>query len=223
MIFLSFDDLKKKHNFLCFLGSNYIRPNQSVLRPDQQRLKNSKAEHDEIMKKVQNYMTNLEGRPRLPRNSPLFKIYSERLLAYLTDRYMAPIPFIDLLRARRELRIVRSIRYKLIKYKLVLRRTDKSGVFHIGQAQDYHRKAMEYFRKTGAYQQLRANPLNESFFKVIQLLNKLETTKKIKVCQKDKMKAIREKIELAYIYFIPKVHKVKFIERRKKNLRFTHE
>jgi len=129
---------------------------------------------------------------------------------------MAPIPFIDLLRARRELRIVRSIRYKLIKYKLVLRRTDKSGVFHIGQAQDYHRKAMEYFRKTGAYQQLRVNPLNESFFKVIQLLNKLETTKKIKVCQKDKMKPIREKIELAYIYFIPKVHKVKFIERKKK-------
>jgi hypothetical protein len=88
-------------------------------------------------------------------------MYSDRLRAYLTDRYMASLPFIDLLRARRELRIVRSIRYKLIKYKLVLHRTDKSGVLYTGQVQDYHRKAKEYRQKPGAYEQWRIQKISE--------------------------------------------------------------
>jgi len=121
---------------------------------------------------------------------------------------MAPLPFMDLLRARRELRIVRSIRYKLIKYKLILRKTDKSGVLHIGHAQDYQRKAIEYRQKTGAYEELPTNPLNQTFYKVIQVLNKLETTKKILPKQKNKMLPIRKKTELAYMYTVPKSHKV---------------
>jgi hypothetical protein len=153
-------------------------------------------------------MANLEGRPRLSRASPLYNIYSDRLKAYLTHCYMASIPFIDVLRTRRELRIVRSIRYKLRKYKLILRKTDKSGVLHIGQAIDYQRKAILYRQKTGAYEELPTNPLNDTFYKVIQLLNKLQTTQKIIPKQQDKMKPIRNKIELAYMYFLPKAHKV---------------
>ena len=171
-------------------------------------MKNIKGDHDNIMNKLQNYMANLRHRPQLSRTSPLYKIYSDRLQTYLTSQYMASLSFIDLVRARRELRLVRSIRYKLNKYKLILRRTDKSGILHIGQAQDYQQKAVEYRQKTHAYEELPTNPLNETFSKVIQLLNKLQTTNKIKVYQQDKMKPIREKTELAYMYFIPKAHKV---------------
>ncbi|CAF1241717.1 unnamed protein product [Rotaria sordida] len=124
-------------------GSTYIRSNQSVLRPYNQRMKNIKTEHNNIMNKLKNYMANLE----------------DRLQAYLTHRYMASIPFIDI---------------------LVLRKTDKSGVLHIGQAIDYRRKAMEYRQKTCAYEELSTNPLNDTFYKVIQLLNKLLTAKDIK-------------------------------------------
>jgi hypothetical protein len=149
-----------------------------------------------------------DGRSEVPRNSPMYKLYSDRLRAYLTLRYLTPLPLTDQIRAIRELKLVQSIRRKLKRYKLVLRQTDKSGVLHIGRAKDYERKAAEYRQKTGAYEELSSNPFNELIHNVTHLLNQIRTTKRISEWQKEKMIPIRNKTELAYMYFVPKSHKV---------------
>ncbi|CAF3032008.1 unnamed protein product [Rotaria sp. Silwood2] len=189
-------------------GPTYIRPNQSALRPSGQREKQVDKKMNDIINKVKNYMANVyDGRSKIPTTVPMYKFYSERLRTYLLCRYMIPLPLMDQLRARRELKLDKSIRRKLKNYKLVLRETDKSGVLHIGHARDYERKAMEYREKTGAHEELTSNPLDEIFYQVIQLLNKLRSANKISVPQKLKMMPIRNKIELAYMYFLHKSHK----------------
>jgi hypothetical protein len=45
---------------------------------------------------------------------------------------------------------------------------------------------------------------------VIHLLNQLQTDDKIKLYQKEKMLPIQNKTQLAYMYFLPKPHKVNF-------------
>ena len=162
------------------------------------------------MDQIKKHMSNVTQLPRIPSTANVFKLYSERLRAYLTLRYMAPLPFIDQIRTRRELSLVKSIRRKLKKYQLVLRQTDKSGVFHIGREVDYEQKASEYRIKTCAYEELPStpNPCNEVFHKVARLLNRLRSENKIKEWQKKKMMPIREETELPYMYFVPKTHKV---------------
>lgn len=90
----------------------------------------------------------------------------------------------------------------------MLRPTDKSGVLHIGSVSDYERKAAEYRAKTGAYCELSSNPLNEIFDKVTHLLHDLKSKKRISVKQHNKMMPDRTKVHLAYMYFVPKTHKV---------------
>ena len=162
------------------------------------------------MEQIKKKMSELKHLPRILSTARVFKLYSERLRAYLSLRYMAPISFIDRIRARRELKLIKSIRGKLKKHRLVLRETDKSGVFHIGPEMDYEQKATEYRMKTRAYEELPSNPhpLNEVFLKVGRLLNQLRSADKIREWQRKKMMPIRTKTELAYMYFVPKTHKV---------------
>ena len=162
------------------------------------------------MDQIKKNMSNLKQLPRIPSTAHVFKLYSERLRAYLTVRYMAPLSWIDQIRTRRELSLVKSIRRKLKKHRLVLRQTDKSGVFHIGPEIDYEQKAMEYRIKTRAYEELplTPNPCHDVFVNIARLLNRLRSENKIKEWQKKKMMAIREETELAYMCFVPKTHKV---------------
>lgn len=124
-------------------------------------------------------------------------------------RYTAPLSIYDDIRARREHRLVRSIRYKMKKANLVLRPTDKSGVLHIGSATDYERKAIEYRAKTRAYTELSSNPLVDILHKVESVLNDLRSKKYISIKQYSRMRPNRSKTHLAYMYFIPKAHKVR--------------
>ncbi|CAF3750637.1 unnamed protein product [Rotaria socialis] len=88
-----------------------------------------------------------------------------------------------------------------------LSKSNKSGVFHIGNSVDYEKKAEAYRQKTGTYIELDSNPLWSVFDKVIFFLNHLRSKKYILSWQLDKMMPKREKIQLAYLYFIPKSHK----------------
>ncbi len=63
-------------------------------------------------------------------------------------------------------------------------------------------------QKTGAYIELENDPLWPIFDKVIQLLNNLRLKDHIRVSQLNKMMLKRDKIVLAYLYFILKAHKV---------------
>ncbi|CAF2096573.1 unnamed protein product [Rotaria magnacalcarata] len=101
-----------------------------------------------------------------------------------------------------------NITYILKKGQYVLRVTDKSGIFHIGHAADYAKKAEAYRKKTCAYIELDSDPLWSVFDKVILLLNGLRAKKHILSWQLDKMIPKREKVQSAYLYFIPKPHKI---------------
>jgi hypothetical protein len=151
----------------------------------------------------------LTERCHIPRRAPILTELSNQLKDCLTRRYTTPLTIYDEIRAHREHRLVRSIRYKLKKANLVLRPTDKSGVLHIGSASDYERKAIEYRAKTGAYVELASDPLEDIVNKVESVLNDLRSKKYISVKQYIKMIPNRAKVHLPYMYFIPKAHKVK--------------
>jgi hypothetical protein len=96
----------------------------------------------------------------------------------------------------------------LKKEKYILRVTDKSGIFHIDHAKDYDKKVEAHRQRTGAYIELATNPLWTVYDKVVHLLNDLRRRKHIRAWQLNKMMPKREKVELTYLYFVPKPHKV---------------
>lgn len=133
---------------------------------------------------------------------------SNELKNCITRRFRLPLTTQDRLRARTDLELVKSIRRKLKNANLVLQVTDKSGVFYIGRASDFNRKALEYRTRTEAYTELPSNPLKEVYHKVVQLLNDLHSKKVIRAWQYKKMLPDPNKTRLAHMYFLPKAHKV---------------
>ncbi len=139
---------------------------------------------------------------------PIIKELSRQIETYLHQRYMAPLSYRDIYRTQREFKMIQSIQSRLKKGKYILRVTDKSGIFHIDHATDYEQKAEAYRQKTGAYTELENDPLWTIFDKVIHLLNNLRSKDHIRVWQLNKMMPKQDQVELAYLYFIPKPHKV---------------
>ena len=188
-----------------YLGPNYIRPNQTYLHTFERLQKQIKREHDNIMNVLTPYLI---GVYHIPKTSLIIKQFSVQLQSCLYQRYMTPLSYLNIYRIRKELSLVKSIRHTLKKEEYVLRVTDKSGIFHIGHAKDYERKAELYRQKTGAFIQLESNPLLAVFDKVVHLLNDLRSKNQIRAWQFNKMMPKRDKIQLAYLYFVPKPHKV---------------
>ena len=75
----------------------------------------------------------------------------EQLLRQLYTKPLSPKLYA---RAQYEHRMIRNIQRRLKQSNTIIRPTDKSKVFHLGNVEDYHRKALEYMTKTHAYQQL---------------------------------------------------------------------
>ncbi|CAF3732621.1 unnamed protein product [Rotaria sp. Silwood1] len=109
-----------------------------------------------------------------------------------------------------------SIQLKEINYlqkrieatQTVLRKTDKSKVFHLGKFDDYKEKAQAYMIKTKAYQDLGTNNLLESLVeRTNEFIFGLWYNKHITQKQYEKLKVNKEEAELAHLYFLPKSHK----------------
>ena len=115
--------------------------------------------------------------------------------------------------------LTRSIQCTLrsSRQHVVLRRTDKSKVFHLGSHGDYEQKAANYMMKTGAYEEVDNGkcPLADNLSVVIELLDKLLKCKAINMRQWSTMMPNRSKVELGHLYFLPKPHKVRgvFVEK----------
>jgi hypothetical protein len=184
---------------------NYIRSNQSYLYSDARPHIRIKQEHKNIMNIVTPYLVRIHY---MPSQSTIIKQFSQQLEIYLTQRYMAPLFYLNVYCARKELKLIKSIQFRIKKEKYILRMTDKSGIFHLGHAADYEQKAEAYRQKTGAYIELTSDPLWIVFDKVLHLLHDLRSKEQIRVWQLDKMMPKRDKVALAYLYFIPKPHKV---------------
>ncbi|CAF4617104.1 unnamed protein product, partial [Rotaria sp. Silwood2] len=76
-------------------------------------------------------------------------------------------------------RLVKRLKHRIRSASIVLQKTDKSKVFHLGKLQDYQKKSKEYMAKTEAYECLGEND---------PLPNLIEP-------------------QLAHLYYLPKAHK----------------
>jgi len=192
---------------LTHLGPNYIRPNQSCLHSHEHREKQVKQEHENIMNTITAYLIRVY---HMRNSSTIIQQFSQQLATCLHDRYMSPISYLNMYRARKERKLIKSIQSRIKKSNYVIRVTDKSGIFHLGLVTEYEQKAEAYRQKTGAYIELESDPLWTVFDKVVHLLNNLRSKDQIRVWQLNKMMPKRDQVALAYLYFIPKPHKVIF-------------
>ncbi|CAF2261936.1 unnamed protein product, partial [Rotaria magnacalcarata] len=183
----------------------YIRPNRTALRSYKERVKIVQEQHKIMMNRTK---LTLPGKCPIDANSNIFKQFSQRLQACLMLHYMAPLPFIEHVRAQRDLQTMKLIRRKLKKNKLLLRETDKGGNLYVAHINEFEEKAIEYRVKTGAYEELSSSPIEEILSKVTRLLNDLHAKpSQISSPQYKKMIPSRLTVELAYMYYNPKTHK----------------
>jgi len=171
----------------------------------ERREKRMQREHKNIMNALTPYLIHVH---HVPSTSSIIQQFSRQLETCLYERYMSPMSYLNIYRLRKEMKLVKAIRYRLKKGDLVLRVTDKSGIFHIGHKKDYEQKAEAYRQKTKAYMEVSSNPLWIIFDKVVHLLNDLRSKKHLMAWQFDKIMPKRERVELAFLYFLPKPHKV---------------
>ena len=114
-------------------------------------------------------------------------------------------------RAKHDHEMVKNIRRIRNKEDIVIQKTDKSKVIHLASAQNYHQKSMEYMQKTSAYRELESgiNPYMNHLSQVLALIDPLLQKGTIDFnIWKQSMYPDAKTIELAYLYFIPKPHKV---------------
>jgi hypothetical protein len=105
-------------------------------------------------------------------------------------------------------RTVKRLRHKFRLTSTVLRKTDKSKVFHLGRIEDYQKKSEEYMKKTQAYQCLGTNdPLPELIEQTNKYLLNLRLSKWITQKQYEELCVKPDEAELAHLYYLPKAHK----------------
>ncbi len=161
-----------------------------------------------ITEKLTSYLHENYGVPHKSLNMKQFSDSLETLFNERNRNDCYRLSYLDLYHMRNDIKLIHSIKRKLHKAACIIRVSDKSGVFHIGSKSDYEKKVLLYQQKTKAYVELQSNPLMETFDKVVRLLNDLNSKKQMRVWQYNKMMPKKEKIKLAYLYFIPKSHKV---------------
>ncbi|CAF1510802.1 unnamed protein product, partial [Rotaria sordida] len=105
-------------------------------------------------------------------------------------------------------RIVKRLKHKFKLANVILQKSDKSKVFHLGKVEDYRKKSKEYMEKTQAYQCL---GINDPLFELIQRTNKylldLRLAKWITQKQYELLSIKLNEVELAHLYYLPKAHK----------------
>jgi hypothetical protein len=128
----------------------------------------------------------------------IFIVSLEKILIECQDRHPTSIQFKEM----------NMLRKKFEATHTVIRKTDKSKVFHLGKMDDYKMKAQMYMTKTKAYQDLgMTNPLESLVERTNNFLLGLSVNKHINQKQYEKLKVNKEEAELAHLYFLPKPHK----------------
>jgi hypothetical protein len=96
------------------------------------------------------------------------KLFFMSLKNLLTELYTTKLPSKLICRAQQEHLLTKQIRQQLrsTHNRIILRRTDRSKVFHLGSNDDYEKKAIMYMNKTCAYEQVKNGkcPLADNFF-----------------------------------------------------------
>jgi hypothetical protein len=123
-----------------------------------------------------------------------------------------PLPRKLYQRARREYTIVERLQQFLLKRPdIIVRPIDKGKGFYIGNTATIEYKTQEYMDKTEAYKEITIGhcPLADNLRAVQNVLDYLVKQKVITKAQRDKLLPNSNKLELAHLYTLPKVHKVR--------------
>lgn len=140
------------------------------------------------------------------------KLFFASLKDLLTRLYSTKLSCSLFRRIRQEYILIKQMQRQLScsSNRIVLRRTDKSKVFHLGNTVDYEEKAKNYMQRTGAYEEVKNGrcPLVDNLSAVITLLDKLVRNGAISRQQYSRMIPNRDQVELGHLYFLPKPHKV---------------
>ena len=106
-------------------------------------------------------------------------------------------------------RLVKRLKYKIRSASTILRKSDKSKVFHLGKVDDYEKKSEEYMAKTQAYKCLGTDdPLPDLIQCTNRYLLDLRLAKWITQKQYEKLCINPNEVELAHLYYLPKPHKI---------------
>jgi hypothetical protein len=106
-------------------------------------------------------------------------------------------------------RLVKRLRHKFRTASVLLQKTDKSKVFHLGKIDDYQKKSDDYMERTQAYRCLgNTDPLPELVQRTNKYLLDLRLAKWISQKQYESLSVKADEIELAHLYYLPKAHKV---------------
>ncbi|CAF4663397.1 unnamed protein product, partial [Rotaria socialis] len=105
-------------------------------------------------------------------------------------------------------RLVKRLKYKFKLANVVLRKSDKSKVFHLGKLEEYNKKSNEYMDKTKAYKCLGTqDPLADLIQRTNKYLLDLRLIKWITQKQYEQLSIKPNEVELAHLYYLPKAHK----------------
>ncbi|CAF1283876.1 unnamed protein product [Rotaria sp. Silwood1] len=105
-------------------------------------------------------------------------------------------------------RLVKRLKHKFRKADIVLRKSDKSKVFHLGKLEDYQEKSKEYMDRTQAYKCLgKEDPLADLIKRTNKYLLNLRLAKWITQKQYELLTIKPNEVELAHLYYLPKAHK----------------
>ncbi|CAF4165834.1 unnamed protein product, partial [Rotaria sordida] len=105
-------------------------------------------------------------------------------------------------------RLIKRLKYKLHLKNIVLQKSDKNNVFHLGRHDNYCKKSEEYMEKTKAYKCLGTeDPLPDLIHRTNKYLLDLRLAKWITQKQYEKLCINPNEVELAHLYYLPKAHK----------------
>ena len=106
-------------------------------------------------------------------------------------------------------RLVKRSRYKTRLTSTILRKSDKSKVFHSGKLDVYEKKSEEYMARTQAYKYLgTCDPLPDLIQRTNKYLLNLRLAKWITQKQYEQLCINPNEVELAHLYYLPKPHKI---------------
>ena len=105
-------------------------------------------------------------------------------------------------------RLVKRLKHKLRSHNVILQKTDKSKVFHLGTTDSYQKKSDEYMAKTQAYHCLgHHDPLPDLIRRTNEYLLQLRLAKWITQKQYEVLCVNPSEAQLAHLYYLPKAHK----------------
>ncbi|CAF2874737.1 unnamed protein product [Rotaria sp. Silwood2] len=105
-------------------------------------------------------------------------------------------------------RLVKRLKHKFKLPNVILQKSDKSKVFHLGKIEDYRKKSKEYMKRTYAYKCLGSeDPLPDLIQRTNKYLLDLRLTKWITQKEYEKLCINPCEVELAHLYYLPKAHK----------------